>query len=168
MIFKCKNNCEVYYNIKSFNDNNAKYDFFLSDVNNLVKTTNPEIKDIIYIIGIHVDEESENVKDMIVYTINEFINKHKDEFIIFRTGFNDDNTLVDDDKIKKSKDRAIEDYVAAIEAGFVNVNSYTGLEYSQTFVYKNDKSKKFLNAIARYEALTWAYNCDFDFNEIYK
>ena len=168
MIFKCKNGCEIYYNTESINKPESNYDFFLSDVNGILLNTNPDIKVVYYIIGFHNIKETDNRKEYLISAFNEFIESHRDQFIMFRTGFNVVAAIVGDENIRKNKDRAVEDYVAAVEAGFININSYTQLEYSQTFVYKNEISKKFINAITRHEALTWTYGCDFDIKEIYK
>lgn len=166
MIYTCKNGLSLYYNIESLSSL-VYQDFFVSDVHSILEHTNPDIKSIYYIVGIPniYSMDISEVKDVYTSMLKEFISDHhNDEFIIIRMGsyFGAQKTQ---ECQEKENEFFVEKYVAIHNAGFVNVNSYTDLEYSQTFVYHNNISSKFIEAIRRYEALECLKGSDFNFEK---
>ena len=165
MFFKCKNGKSIYYYVESTRPNEIrKTDFFVSDISGILNITNPEIRQLIYITGFEqfIISDSAITREY-PEMLKEFIESFKDFFIILRMGYDDS----EDPLSSIYKMNLIEQYVAANKVGFINITSYTGLEYSQTFVYKNNMSEKFLDAIYRYEILSWLPG-EFTNNEIFK
>jgi hypothetical protein len=134
-------------------ESNYYNDFFVDDVKGLITYNNLNIKELIYILSFDIRDsidESTKLKDVYVKLLRDFIEANKNKFIMVRIGYDDseeDKAILD-----HAKKLFIEKYVALNEDGFVNVNSLTNLEFSQTFIYPNDASKEFLENIFRYEA----------------
>ena len=126
-------------------------DFFVNDLDGFIKDYYLDIKELTYILSFDVLSKIDTLKDKYVMLLKNFINHNSDKFIVARIGY--DDTIEDKETLNLLKKELVERYVALTEVGFVNVTSLSGLEFSQTFVYKNDVSKEFLEKFARYEAL---------------
>lgn len=141
-------------NVIKSKDMNLYTDFFVEDVEGFISENNLDIKDYVYIVNFDtkiVDTDNiTKLKDIYIDTLTQFIEKNENKFIIARIGYNDSEK----DMVVRNLNETlfIEKYVALNEAGFVNINVLTGFEYSQTFVYRNDIAKKFLEEIFRLEA----------------
>jgi hypothetical protein len=135
-------------------DTNYYNDFFVEDVKGLISDNNIDIKELVYILAFDtkiIDTDNiKQLKDIYVEVLSQFIENNKDKFIMARIGYDDSEK----DQMKRNMDKKlfVEKYVALNEVGFVSVDSLTGLEFSQTFVYRNEVSKKFLETVARFEA----------------
>jgi hypothetical protein len=137
---------------KEYTSNHYR-DFFVEDVEAFIKEHNLGITELTYILSFDVLSKIETLKDKYIMLLKNFITHNPDKFIIARIGY--DNTIENKKVLDKLKKELVERYVALIEVGFVNVTSLSGLEFSQTFVYKNDASKEFLEKFTRREALTF-------------
>lgn len=136
-------------------DANYYNDFFVEDVKGYIIHNNLDIKELIYVLAFDTNnaESFNELKDIYIDLLNNFIKDNKDKFIMVRIGYDDSEK--DTSLLNFAKSLFIEKYVALNEVGFVNVDSLTGLEFSQTFIYRNDASKKFLETLFRNEAMNF-------------
>ena len=135
-------------------ESNYYNDFFVDDVKGIIIDNKLNITELIYILSFDANdvayESIDNLKDAYVKLLKDFITVNNNKFIMVRIGYDDSEK--DESILTNNKKLFTEKYVALNEVGFVNVNSLTNFEFSQTFIYPNDASKEFLGNIFRHEA----------------
>lgn len=172
MIYYCKDGREIHYIQASPKDTDRVNDFFLEDVIGIIDGAKLDISNIYYIINIEaltqkvleINPKPRRFTDIHTDMFKEFIESHKDQFIILRMGYdpNEPNKSI----CKKHKLILTQEYSAAIKAGFIDISTVAGLEYSRCLVYNNGIATKFIEIASRYEIMSFIGD-DFSFDEIY-
>lgn len=174
MVFYCNDGREIHYVQASPNDIDRIHDFFLDDVIGIIDGGKLDITNIYYILDVRpitkyvletFNGESKRYTDRFVDMLKEFIEFHKNDFIIFRMGFDDD---IPEKSLRMSvKLMLTQLYPAAIKAGFIDISSISGLEYSKCLIYNNETASKFLEIASRYEIMSFIGD-EFSYDDIYK
>lgn len=175
MIFYCNDGREINFIQASPNDTERVHDFFLEDVVGIINGGKLDISDIYYIINLEpitkrvLTSFSGNPKrytDIFVDMLKEFIEIHKDKFIIIRMGYDADNEKKESLRIAY-KLLLTQLYPAAIKAGFIDISTISDLEYSKCLVYNNEVAAKFLEIASRYEIMSFIGD-EFSYEDIFK
>lgn len=173
MIYYCKDGREIHYVQVSPTDTDRVNDFFLEDVFGIIDGAKLDISNIYYIINIEAitqkilenNPEPRRFTDIYVDMFKEFIEAHKDQLIILRMGYDPHES--NKSLCKMYKHMLTQEYPAAITAGFIDISTIVGLEYSKCLIYNNEIANKFIEIASRYEIMFFIGD-DFSFDEIYR